>query len=149
MARLEDRGQRGLPPPPAPTRRGANPWQLSDTARNRDAPVPREEQAASKLLEELLAGQPPETAPPEPQPAGQAPARDAAGPGISRRRAGFLPLLVLLIIAGVIAKIALDARETGEWRELIPALFIIFFIAHSWWRARRRRAAQGRQEEEA
>jgi hypothetical protein len=146
MARLEDRGQRGLPPPPAPPRRGANPWKLSDTARKREEP-PREEEAASKLLGELLAGQPHETAPPEPLPAGQEPARGPAGPWTSRRRSGFLPLLVLLIIAGVIVKIALGARETGEWRELIPALFILFFIAHSWWRSRRRREAKGQEEE--
>jgi hypothetical protein len=147
MAKLEDRGQRGLPPPPAPPRRGANPWKLSDTARKREAPPPREEETASQLLGELLAGQPHETAPPEPVPKEQAPAREPASRRMSRRRLGFLPLLVLLLIAGVIAKIALGARETGEWRELIPALFILFFIAHSWWRSRRRREAKGQEEE--
>jgi hypothetical protein len=33
MARLEDDQNHGLPPPPAATRRGANPWTLSETAR--------------------------------------------------------------------------------------------------------------------
>lgn len=139
MAKLEDSGQRGLPPPPAPTRRGANPWPLSDTARKREAP-PREEQMP-RILEELLSGVPPQQRPAGPP--RQPERRPLPEPG-SRKRSGFLPLLVLLLIAGVVVRLALEARESGDWRELIPALFVIFFIAHSWWRSRRRREERGR-----
>ncbi|HEY7752971.1 MAG TPA: hypothetical protein VH856_04065 [Steroidobacteraceae bacterium] len=148
MAKLEDRGSRGLPPPPAPPRQGANPWKLSDTARKREAPPPREEDTAAQLLEELLSGKPGETASPGPPPPREPSPQGPSNPWKSRRRPGFLPLLVLLIIAGVIVKIALGARETGEWRELIPALFVIAFIAHGWWRSRRRRETQGREDGE-
>ena len=63
MARLEDKGSTGLPPPPAPTRRGANPWPLSDTARKREAPRPPA--SIQDLLDELQpAGEPPAGKPP-------------------------------------------------------------------------------------
>jgi hypothetical protein len=138
MQKLEDRGQRGLPPPPAPTRRGVNPWRLSDTARRRE-PSPREEEAASRVLEELLVPTPPPAAGgPESITAPGQPVRprSLARP---RRRGGFLPLLALLLIAGVIFRLAMEVRESGDWRELIPALFILFFVVSSWWSSRKRR----------
>lgn len=146
MQKLEDRGQRGLPPPPAPTRRGANPWHLSETARKRE-PSPREEEAASRLLEELLAPTPPPAAGrSEPVAARGQPARPRSF-AKPRRRSGFLPLLILLLIAGVVVRFALEATESGNWRELIPALFILFFIVSSWWRSRRRRDERGEEHD--
>ncbi|HEU0225629.1 MAG TPA: hypothetical protein VFR29_09350 [Steroidobacteraceae bacterium] len=146
MAKLENRGRRELPPPPAPTRRGANPWRLSDTARKREAPPPRGDVAAEQLLEELFAGRPHEEAPPgAPQPPA-AEERRPQGMMRSRRRSSFWPLLVLLLIAGVLVKLVFEARDSGDWRELIPAAFAVLFIAHAIWRSRRRR--DGRPEEE-
>lgn len=155
MARLEDRGQRGLPPPPAPPRRGANPWTLSDTARRREAPAPRPavEEDAAKLLEELFSGASGKTdakAEPQPSPKPLLPPpmappasqkREHKNPWKSARKHGLLPLIVLLIVAGVIVKLATEVMETGEWRKLIPALFVLFFVAQGWLNSRRRKAA--------
>lgn len=158
MARLEDRGQRGLPPPPAPTRRGANPWPFSQTARRQEPPPPRaaREADAERLLEELFGGKPAETAPAKATPARATPARARPAPAPtpvlappeqrksrhpirSKRRSSFWPLLVLLLIAGVLVKLVADAQMSGEWRKLVPALFAFLFIAHGWWRSRQRR----------
>jgi hypothetical protein len=147
MAKLEDRGQRGLPPPPAPTRRSANPWRLSGTARKSEAPPPREDVAAEQLLEELFAGKPREEAPPatlQPRPTEE---RRPQSQWRSRRKSGFWPLLVLLLIGGVLVKLFFEARESGDWRELIPAIFAILFIAHAIWRSRRRRDGQEERED--
>jgi hypothetical protein len=147
MAKLEDRGQRGLPPPPAPTRRGANPWRYSDTARKREAPPRGGEVAAQELLEELFAGKPQQAPPPGiPPPSPPPQERGPQGMMRSRRKSGFWPLLVLLLIAGVVIKLFTEARASGEWRELIPAIFAILFIAHAIWRSRKRR--EGRAQED-
>lgn len=160
MAKLENQGQRGLPPPPAPPRRSANPWNFSETGRKREAPPPRpEEEEAAQLLEELFSGkagkagkadgtrkagrqaepmatpQPKPLAPPAP-PAGQN--REPRNPWKSARKHGLLPLIVLLIVVGVIVKLATEVMETGEWRKLIPALFVLFFLAQGWLRSRKK-----------
>ncbi|HXV40894.1 MAG TPA: hypothetical protein VD701_08030 [Steroidobacteraceae bacterium] len=147
MAKLEDRGQRGLPPAPAPTRRGANPWRLSDTARKREALPPGGDAAAQELLEALFSGKQQEQATPatlQPPPPEE---RRPQGMMRSRRKSGFWPLLVLLLIAGVLVKLVLEARESGDWRELIPAIFAILFIAHAIWRSRRRQQDPAAQDE--
>lgn len=147
MAKLENQDRRGLPPPPAPTRRSANPWRLSDTARKREAPPPRGEVAAEQLLEELFAGKPREEAPPGTLQPPAAEERRPQGMMRSRRKSSFWPLLVLLLIAGVLVKLVFEARESGDWRELIPAIFAILFIAHAIWRSRRRRDGRPEGEE--
>ena len=147
MAKLENQGQRGLPPPPAPTRRSANPWRLSDTARKREAAPPRAEVGAEQLLEELFAGKPQPESPPgslQPPPAEE---RRPQSLWKSRRKSSFWPLLVLLLIAGVVIKLFTEARESGEWREMIPAIFAILFIAHAIWRSRRRRDGKADPDE--
>ncbi|MGQ0384369.1 MAG: hypothetical protein ACT4UP_06785 [Gammaproteobacteria bacterium] len=157
--KLEDRGQRGLPAPPAPTRRSANPWKFSDTARRR-APPPqaaREEEDAARMLEELFGGKPAEDAAAKPArappasapPPVLAPPREhkTQSPFKSKRRSGFWPLLMLLLIAGIVVKLVSEGRIGGNWRELAPALFIIFFIAHGWWRSRKRRDERTKDDE--
>lgn len=147
MAKLEDRGARGLPPPPAPTRRGANPWPFSRTARKQEPPPRAAEDAdAARLLEELFGGKPAEATParsgpaPAPPPVLAPPAeRKSRSHSRSKRRPSFWPLLVLLLIGGVLVKLVMDAQLSGEWRRLIPALFAFLFIAHGWWRSRQRR----------
>lgn len=155
MARLEDKGKRGLPPPPAPTRRSANPWPFSDTARRRQPPrvedlaQPEEPTQAENLQRELLEGlilgsakkrespQPASTMPPP----GQGPAKPASHKSLTkpRRRGRFWPLLALLFMAGIVIKVVSEAGMTGEWRRAFPALIAIAFIAHGWWRSRKRR----------
>ncbi|MDH4260632.1 MAG: hypothetical protein OEW16_10090 [Gammaproteobacteria bacterium] len=135
MARLEDSGNNGLPKPPAPPRRGANPWTLSATARK---PGPQSQPMTRELLEELIS-----QAPVHETSANEAPAHEEARPpaAASRRRPGFL----FLVIAGVLIVIAIrvffEARAKGDWTKLIGPLVLIAFIAHGWWRARQRREA--------
>lgn len=148
MAKLENKGQRGLPPPPAPTRRSANPWGFSDTARKREAPPPRAEVESEQLLEELVADKPQPESPPrslQPLPAEERRPQSLWRP---RRKSVFWPLLVLLLIAGVVIKLFTEARESGEWREIIPAIFAILFIAHAIWRSRRRRDGRADPDEQ-
>jgi hypothetical protein len=133
MARLEDRGRRGLPPPPAPTRRGANPWPLSDTAQQRPAPLPRDPDP--ELLEGLVVDLPPGFEPELEPEAAERPAPPISG---EPRRLRFWPLLALLVLAGIAITVLLNARRSGEWRDALPALFAILFIAHGLWRARSR-----------
>lgn len=136
MARLEDKGARGLPPAPAPVRRGANPWKLSDTARKREEPRPA---SIRDLLDEIhtqaaethageAAGQAPEPvsySEPSPQPA--------------RRSSGPWPLFVLLLAIGFIIKIASTVTRDGDWRMAIGPIIVLLFIAQAWWRMRERR----------
>jgi len=136
MASLEDGRKPGLPPPPAPTRRGANPWRLSDTARKRQSPPPQD---GPSLLEGLMAdahaGQAaePGRAPPAPD--------DETPPIAAGRRAGFglLPLILLGMAVVVVLRMLMKARGTGDWIGLIAPLLAILFVAHGWWRLRQRR----------
>jgi len=144
VARLEDKGGRGLPPPPAPTRRGVNPWRLSDTARQHPPPRPLEPQPEPDPLEGLVVDSAPDFEPDvEPDDAAQpVPPPPSSDP----RRLRFWPLLALLVIAGIAITVLMNARESGEWRDALPALFAILFIAHGWWRARSRRGNSGTPE---
>lgn len=147
MAKLENKAERGLPPPPAPTRRSANPWRFSDTARKREAPPPSGDVAAEQLLEELFAGKPQPESPPGSLQPPTAEERRPQSLWKSRRKSSFWPLLMLLLIAGVVIKLFTEARESGEWREMIPAIFAILFIAHAIWRSRRRRDGKADPDE--
>lgn len=128
MARLEDTKKRGLPPPPAAPRRGANPWKLSDTARK---PEPTPRSVSRDLLEELIKQPPAE----EPVAEHQAP----QGPVATRSRPGFIGLVIVLIAVSIVARMFFDAREDRDWVRIIGPLIAIAFIAHGWWRFRQRR----------
>lgn len=138
VARLEDRGIRGLPPPPAPTRRGANPWRLSDSAQQRPPPTPRPREPEPDLLEGLVVDSLPDFDANLERGAAE---RPALPPSRESRRLRFWPLLVLLVLAGIAITVLLNARRSGEWRDALPALFAILFIAHGLWRARSRRGS--------
>ena len=131
MARLEDKGNRGLPPPPAITRRGANPWRLSDTARKPETP-PRS--ISPDLLEELIKQAPAD----EPMAEHEAPQE----PGASRSRSGLVGLVIFGVIVLIAVRVFLGARKDGDWMRLIGPLIAIAFIAHGWWRIRQRREAR-------
>ena len=130
MARLEDSRNRGLPPPPAATRRGANPWKLSDTARQ---PAPAQSSRATlgpQLLAELLTKAPVE----------DAAVHEAAPPGPSAKRSGpgLIGLVFVLIAASIVWRMFFDERSDGDWMKFIGPLIVIAFIAHGLWRSRRR-----------
>jgi hypothetical protein len=136
MASLEDRRKPGLPPPPAPTRRGANPWHFSNTARKRESPLPQD---SPDLLESLMTdahgGKDAEPGHEPPAPDNDTPPRE------TRRRSGFglLPLVVLGMAVVIVLRQLMKARGTGEWAGLIVPLLIILFVAHGWWKLRKRR----------
>ena len=150
MARLEDKGQRGLPPPPAPPRRSANPWKLSDTARKREEPRPA---SIQDLLEEFqhAAGEPPPREPPaahEPEPVPWQPStpQPQPAPAPPRESSGPWPLFLLLVAIGVIFKIALAVGEGGgNWRLVIGPLIVLLFIGQALWRMRQRRRRKAEQ----
>ncbi len=131
MTTLEDKHKPGLPPPPAPPRRAANPWRFSETARKQEQ---RPESISRQLLDELM----------EQAPADEVHAQEEAPPPAPAARGR--PGLWLLVIAGVVIVIAvrifLEARDDGDWMKAIGPLVAIAFIAHGWWRFRQRREAK-------
>ena len=127
----------GLPPPPAPTRRDANPWKLSDTARKREPPpAGRVPDLLEILMKDAGPGESSADGQPTPQP-DEEPAQPLA---IGRREGiGLWPLIILGIAIMVLLRVLLEARATGNWTGLIAPLLAILFIAHGWWRLRQRR----------
>ena len=136
MARLEDKHKPGLPPPPAATRRGANPWKFSDTARKAE---PRREDRGPDLLESLVT----DIHPDEPAEAGQEPwtPDDNAPPqtGEHRGRFGLWLLAIIGVAVLILLRVLFEARETGDWVRVIAPLLAIAFVAHGWWKLRQRR----------
>ena len=136
MIDTDDRRNPALPPPPAPTRRGANPWHYSETGRRQEPLPPGDELgAADSLVPELRirAGTAMRDAPVThgevPQPHRSKP---SAGPGL-------LPLAVLGFVVVVVLRVLMKARGASDWAGLVVPLFIVFAVAHSWWKRRRRR----------
>lgn len=139
MNPFEDSRQ-GLPPPPAPTRRGANPWKLSAGAAKQPEPAPRAQDVLKQLLEQAGAPQPrgeevvfevPEE--PEPQP------HRPPEPGRRKRGIGVLPLIVFAFAALVVLRQLFEAREHRNWAALIGPVLILLFVLHGLWQMRRRR----------
>jgi hypothetical protein len=136
MARLEDQQNRGLPPPPAATRRSANPWRFSETGRK---PEPRPEPIGQQLLEELM-----RQAPVEERPAHERPAHVEAPPPAApaRARPGWWFMVIAGVVILVVLRIFLEARANGDWAKLIGPLAVIVFIAARWSSFRQRREAK-------
>jgi len=136
MARLEDKQKPGLPRPPAPPRRSANPWKFSQTARKPEAfPADR----GPDLLEGLVVDVP---AAEDAQPAYEAPAAEHQAPPQSvGKRSGFglIPLVVLGMAVLIVLRVLMEARDTDDWIGIIGPLLVLAFIAHGWWKARQRR----------
>lgn len=136
MARLEDTGNRGLPPPPAATRRGANPWRLSNTAR-RPEPAGLSDAAqptlGPQLLAELLTKSAAEDAVNHDSPPPKAVAPSS--------RPGLAGLVFVLIAASLVWRIFFDDLRDGDWMKFIGPLVVIVFIAHGLWKSRQRREA--------
>lgn len=100
-------GKPALPPPPAPTSRDANPWPMSSgsAAPSRVRRHPR--------MPDVPRG--------TPAPAGADPRRP--------RRTRWMPLAVLLFIAGLGVQMVLVALERGEWQGAIGALVMLAMVA--------------------
>jgi hypothetical protein len=128
MATLNNKRNIGLPAPPAPPRRGANPWNLSDTARKPEAVQPS---LSPQLFAEIMKrAQPAETVP---QAAPQS--RLAA----KRARPGIVGLVMFLIAATIVLRWFFDERGDGDWAKFIGPLIFIAIVAHGLWRSRQRR----------
>ena len=112
-------GQRGdgLPPPPAPTARDANPWPLSQGAGGR-AHEPRHPRAP---------GWPPRRGSPKPGPAG------------SKRRTPWIRMLYLFVIAGVAMQFAIRAMRHGDVGAAIDAIVLLLILAFAALRWNRKR----------
>jgi len=96
----------GLPPPPAPTSRGANPWSMSPGAGGQQ-PEARHPRARGRLR------------PGSPKPG-------AAG---GQRRTPWIPLLILFAIAGTGVQMAIRALVEGDVETAIGALVIFAVVA--------------------
>lgn len=103
----------GLPPPPAPTSRDANPWSMGE------ARVPERK------------GQPPAAATP------RRPTRFPTKPPSSvepRRRRG-VPLVILAFIAATAIGLVADALKSDSFEDAIGPIVTIVFVAFMIWRA--------------
>jgi len=97
----------GLPPPPAPPARDANPWQMSSGARGARY-EPRHPRAP---------GWPPQPDAARPDPVGRSP------------RTPWIPVLVLFAILGSGVQLAIRALGSGEVEKAIGALLIFAVVA--------------------
>jgi hypothetical protein len=114
-------GQRGdgLPAPPAPTARDANPWPMSQGAGGQ-AREPRHPRAP---------GRPPRRGSPK------------LGPAGGKRRIPWIPLLYLFAIAGVVIQFAIQALWRDDVEAAIAAIVMLLFLAFAalrWTRKRKR-----------
>ncbi|MSQ92589.1 MAG: hypothetical protein EXR87_06625 [Gammaproteobacteria bacterium] len=131
MARLEDDQNHGLPPPPAATRRGANPWRLSETA---SKPEQRQDSIGPELLADLMKKAPADDAHTKVQESPQAAA--------ARARPGLMPFVVVGVVFIIVMRIFFQTRGGGDWTRFIGPLFVIAFIVHALWRLRQRRESK-------
>lgn len=97
----------GLPPPPAPTARDANPWPMSSSPTGMPPP-PRHPRAAGR----------------------RAQPRSPLGDPASRKRAlPWIPLLVLFFILGTGVQMAIRALSEGDVETAAGALVILAVVA--------------------
>jgi hypothetical protein len=128
MTTLDDKQKPGLPPPPAPPKRAANPWSFSETARKQEQ---RQDSIGPGLLAELMKKAPTDDAHTEVQEPPQAAA--------ARARPGLMPFVVVAAVFIIVLRIFFQARGGGDWIRFIGPLLLIAFIVHGWWRIRQRR----------
>lgn len=131
MTSLQDKRNPGLPPPPAPPRRSANPWRFSETARKAE---PRPEPIGQQLLDELMKQAPADNV--------HAEEETPLQPAVTRARPGLWFLVVAAVVVLIVVRIFFEARKDSDWMGMIGPLIAIAFIAHGWWRFRQRREAR-------
>jgi hypothetical protein len=112
----------GLPPPPAPTSRDANPWSMGEVHAPDRAGIPPAAKAQPQAPERprRFPAKPPDTRKP-------------------RRRGAALPLVVLSFIAMIAIGLVADALESGNLAEAIGPVIAVVFVAFMIVRQLRRR----------
>lgn len=111
----------GMPPPPAPTSRDANPWSMG------------EPQAPDRK------GQPPAAATP------RRPTRFPTKPpsSVEPRRRPVVPLVILAFIAMTAIGLVADALKSGSFEDAIGPIVTVVFVAFMIWRAVTRAGRRG------
>ena len=111
----------GLPPPPAPTSRDANPWSMAEAR----APDRK--------------GQPPAAATPS------RPTRFPTKPpsSVEPRRRPVVPLVILAFVAATAIGLVADALRSGSFEEAIGPVVTVVFVAFMIWRAVTRAGRHG------
>jgi hypothetical protein len=107
--------QTGLPPPPAPTARDANPWPMSGPTGT--APQSSRQPAPRGIQRGARGGT-----------GGRSPAPSRSG----QRR--WVPVAILLFIAGTGVQLAMQALESGDLEAALGALVILAMAALIAWR---------------
>jgi hypothetical protein len=111
----------GLPPPPAPTSRDANPWSMAEAR----APDRK--------------GQPPAAAKP-----GRPTRFPTKPPGsVEPRRRPVVPLVILAFVAATALGLVADALRSGSFEEAIGPVVTVVFVAFMIWRAVTRAGRRG------
>jgi hypothetical protein len=100
----------GLPPPPAPTSRDANPWSMGEVHAPDRRGIPPAAQARAPARPGRFPIKPPDTVRP-------------------RRRAAAVPLVVLAFIAMIAIGLVTDALESGKLEEAIGPIVAVVFVA--------------------
>jgi len=100
-----EQARHGLPPPPAPTARDANPWPMSSPPAG-SKPGPRHPRAPVR--------------PPAPRTPGQ---------HVRSRSLPWIPLLILFAVAGSAVQMAIRALQEGDAEAAIGALVIFAMVA--------------------
>jgi hypothetical protein len=114
----------GLPPPPAPTSRDANPWSMGEGRAPDRTGIPPSAHA-----------QAPTQAPARPRRFPTKPPETIKG----RRRGAALPLVVLGFIAMFAVGLVAEALESGDVAEAIGPIVAVVFVAFMIVRQLRRR----------
>ena len=102
----------GLPPPPAPTSRDANPWSMgaADAPARGGIPPSAHAQAQDPARPRRFPIKPPDTTRP-------------------RRRSAAVPLVILAFIAMTAIGLVADALESGNLAEAIGPIIAVVFVA--------------------
>ena len=108
----------GLPPPPAPTSRDANPWTMGESRAPERSGIPPSAQAPER----------PRRFPTKPP-----------GTTAPRRRPAAVPLVILAFIAMTALGLVADALESGNIEEAIGPIVAVVFVAFMIFRQLRRR----------
>ena len=111
----------GLPPPPAPTSRDANPWPMGETQ------VPDRK------------GQP--SAAPTPRRPNRFPTQPPSS--VEPRRRPVVPLVILAFIAMTAIGLVADALKSGSLEDAIGPIVTVLFVAFMIWRAVTRAGRRG------
>ncbi len=108
----------GLPPPPAPTSRDANPWSMGEPHAPDRTGIPAA--AKARVRPHRFPTKSSETIEP-------------------RRRPAFVPLAILAFVAMTAIGLVADALESGNVEEAIGPVVAVVFVAFMIWRQLRSR----------